>query len=96
MADGLFAYAPAARVMAEADMATAAQEYQYWADNYMDVLEYYKLDVDTLLPVHEPPMKQAEVIEYIRGGVKRARERCAEEQARGIPHIGCPVLTHRY
>lgn len=96
MADGLFAYAPTARVMAEADMATAAQEYQYWADNYMDVLEYYKLGVDTLLPVHEPPMKQAEVIEYIKAGVKRARERCVEEQARDIPHVGCPVLSRRY
>jgi glyoxylase-like metal-dependent hydrolase (beta-lactamase superfamily II) len=96
MADGLFAYAPEAKVMAEADIATAAQEYQYWADNYMDVLEYYKLDVQTLLPVHEPPMKQAEVIEYIKGGVQRARARCAEEEAKGNPHIGCPVLTRRY
>jgi glyoxylase-like metal-dependent hydrolase (beta-lactamase superfamily II) len=96
MGDGLFAYAPAAKVMAEADIATAARDYQYWADNYMDDLEYYKLDVDTLLPVHFPPMKQAEVIEFIKYGVKAGRERCIAETAKGNPHIGRPILTHRY
>jgi glyoxylase-like metal-dependent hydrolase (beta-lactamase superfamily II) len=96
MADGLFAYAPGAKVMAEADIATAARDYQPWADDYMDVIDHYKLDVETLLPVHFKPMKQAEVIEFIKGGVKRFRERCAEEEARGIPYVGCPVLTERY
>jgi glyoxylase-like metal-dependent hydrolase (beta-lactamase superfamily II) len=96
MADGLFAYAPAAKVMAEADIATAARDYQPWADDYMDVIDYYKLDVETLLPVHFPPMKQAEVIEFIKGGVQRFRERCAAEQARDTPYVGCPVITRRY
>ena len=96
MADGLFAYAPGAKVMAEADIATAAFDYQPWADDYMDVIDHYKLDVQTLLPVHFKPMKQAEVIEFIKGGVKRFRERCADEDARGIPYVGCPVLTRRY
>ena len=54
MADGLFAYAPAAKIMAEADIATAAHDYQYWADNFEDDLDHYKIDVDTLLPVHYP------------------------------------------
>jgi glyoxylase-like metal-dependent hydrolase (beta-lactamase superfamily II) len=96
MADGLFAYAPAAKVMAEADIATAARDYQPWADDYMDVIDHYKLDVETLLPVHFPPMKQADVIEFIKGGVQRFRERCAAEKARDIPYVGCPVLTRRY
>jgi glyoxylase-like metal-dependent hydrolase (beta-lactamase superfamily II) len=96
MADGLFAYAPAAKVMAEADIATAARDYQPWADNYMDVIEHYKLDVETLLPVHFKPMKQAEVIEFIKGGVQRFRERCAAEVAKGEAYQGCPVLTQRY
>jgi hypothetical protein len=96
MADGLFAYDPDAKVMAEADIATAAHDYQWWPDNYMDDLEYYGLQVETLLPVHFPPMKQAEVIEFIRYGVQAARERCAAELAHGNYHIGCPVLSHRY
>jgi glyoxylase-like metal-dependent hydrolase (beta-lactamase superfamily II) len=96
MADGLFAYAPGAKVMAEADIATAARDYQPWADNYMDVIDHYRLDVETLLPVHFPPMKQADVIEFIKGGVQRFRERCAIEQKKGTAYQGCPVLTHRY
>jgi hypothetical protein len=96
MADGLFAYAPAVKVMAEADIATAAHDYQYWADDFMDDLEYYKIDVDTLLPVHFPPMQKAEVIEFIKYGVAAARQNCAAELAKGVYHIGCPVLTRRY
>ena len=96
MADGLFAYAPATKIMAEADIATAAHDYQYWADNFMDDLDYYKIDVDTLLPVHFPPMNKAEVIEFIKEGVKAARENCAAQLAKGAYHIGCPVLTRRY
>ncbi len=96
MADGLFAYAPGAKVMAEADIATAARDYQPWADNYMDDIDYYKINVETLLPVHFPPMKQADVIEFIKGGVERFRARCAAEIARGVAYQGCPVLTKRY
>jgi hypothetical protein len=96
MADGLFAYVPSAKAIAEADIATAARDYQPWADNYMDDIEYYKLDVETLLPVHFRPMKQSEVIEFIKGGVQRFRERCAAEVARDTPYVGCPVITRRY
>jgi glyoxylase-like metal-dependent hydrolase (beta-lactamase superfamily II) len=96
MADAVFAYVPAAKVMVEADMATAALDYQFWADNYMDNIEYYKLDVETLSPVHMNIMKQAEVIEMVKGGVKRARERCASELAKGNYFPGCPVQSSRY
>jgi glyoxylase-like metal-dependent hydrolase (beta-lactamase superfamily II) len=84
MADGLFAYDPDAKVMAEADIATAAHDYQWWPQ------------VDTLLPVHFPPMQQAQVIDFIRYGVQAARERCAAELAKGNYHSGCPVRSHRY
>jgi glyoxylase-like metal-dependent hydrolase (beta-lactamase superfamily II) len=97
MADGLFAYVPSAKAFVEADLATAARTYQYWPDNFEDDIDYYKLDVDKLLPVHfGTPMSKAEAIEFIRGGVERARARCAEEVAKGNVHIGCPVISHRY
>jgi glyoxylase-like metal-dependent hydrolase (beta-lactamase superfamily II) len=96
MGEGLFAYDPDAKVMAEADIATAAHDYQWWPDNYMDNLDYYRLQVDTLLPVHFPPMKQAQVIQFIKEGVQSARERCAAELAKGNYLTGCPVLSHRY
>ena len=96
MADALFAYAPAQKVLAEGDIATAARDYQFWADNYMDNIEHYRLDVEMLSPVHMQPMTQAEVVELIRGGVVRARERCAAELAKGNYFPGCPVQSKRY
>ena len=96
MADAVFAYVPAAKLIVEGDIATAALDYQFWADNYMDNIEYYKLDVQTISPVHMNIMKQAEVIEMVKGGVKRARERCAAELAKGNYFAGCPVQSKRY
>ena len=52
MADAVFAYVPAAELIVEGDIARAALEYQFWADNYMDNIEYYKFDVETISPVH--------------------------------------------
>jgi glyoxylase-like metal-dependent hydrolase (beta-lactamase superfamily II) len=96
MADGLFAYAPAQKVLSDADVAFAAFDYQPWADDYMDDLAYYKLDVKEVLPVHFPPTTQEQTIEFIKGGVKRFRERCAADKDLGIPTFGCPVQTRRY
>jgi glyoxylase-like metal-dependent hydrolase (beta-lactamase superfamily II) len=96
MADAVFAYVPATKVWVEGDIATAAVDYQFWADNYMDNIEYYKLDVETISPVHMNIMKHAEVIEMLKAGVKRARERCAAEAAKGNYFAGCPVQTKRY
>jgi len=96
MADGLFAYAPAQKVLSDADVAFAARDYQPWADNYMDDIEYYKLDVREVLPIHFPPMTQQQTIDFIRAGVQGLRERCARQQTLEVPIPGCPVLTHRY
>jgi glyoxylase-like metal-dependent hydrolase (beta-lactamase superfamily II) len=96
MADAVFAHVPESKVIAEGDIATAAVDYQFWADNYMDNLEYYKLDVETISPVHMDIMKQAQVIEMVKGGVQRARERCAAELAKGNYFPGCPVQSKRY
>jgi glyoxylase-like metal-dependent hydrolase (beta-lactamase superfamily II) len=96
MADAVFAYVPAAKVMVEGDMATAAQEWQWWGDSYMDNIEHYKLDVEILSPVHMNVMKQADVIQMIRAGVERARTRCAQELAKGNYFAGCPVQSKRY
>jgi len=96
MADAVFAYIPSAKVMVEGDIATAARDYQFWPDNYMDNIEYYKLDVATLSSVHMGIMKQDEVIELIKFGVKGARERCASELAKGNYFPGCPIQTKRY
>lgn len=94
--DSVIAYVPAAKVLVEGDMATAAQEWQWWGDSYLDNIEHYKLDVETLSPVHMNIMKQPDVIDMIRGGVQRARARCDEELRKGNCFAGCPVVSRRF
>jgi hypothetical protein len=102
MADAVFAYAPAQKVAMEGDIATAAYDYQFWPDNFRDLIEYYKLDVEKDSPVHsvwrEHPnvLTMQEVDELIKGGTERARERCASELAKGNYFPGCPVWSKRY
>jgi hypothetical protein len=62
----------------------------------MNNIEYYKLDVETISPVHMNVMKQAEVIGMVKSGVKRARDRCAAELAKGNYFAGCAVQSKRY
>jgi glyoxylase-like metal-dependent hydrolase (beta-lactamase superfamily II) len=96
MADAVFAYVPAQKIMVEGDIGTAAVDYQFWGDSYMDNVEHYKLDVQTISPVHLDIMTHAQLIEMIRGGVQRARERCASELAKGNYFPGCPIQSSRY
>jgi phosphoribosyl 1,2-cyclic phosphodiesterase len=102
MADAVFAYAPAQKVVMEGDIATAAYDYQFWPDNFRDNLEYYKLDVEKLSPVHSVSREHPNVLtiqqveELIKGGTERARERCASELAKGNYFAGCPVWSKRY
>ncbi len=92
----IFAYAPQQKVLSEADMATAAFDYQWWGDNLFDVIDYYELDVETFSPVHFPIMNMEETVELVRGGVERARERCAAELGKGNYFAGCPVQSDRF
>jgi glyoxylase-like metal-dependent hydrolase (beta-lactamase superfamily II) len=96
MADAVFAYIPAAKTMIEGDIATAAVDYQFWPDDYQNLIEHYKLDVVTLSPVHMDIMKHADVIEMIKGGVQRARQRCADELAKNNYFPGCPIQSTRF
>lgn len=101
-ADCIFAYAPEQKVMIEGDVATAAFDYQFWPDSLMDTIEYYKLDVALISPVHsvwpEHPdtLTLAQAQELVKGGVERARARCASELAKGNYFPGCPIETNRY
>ncbi len=102
MADGVFAHAPAQKVIIEGDIATAAFDYQFWPDDLRDLIDYYKLDVQLDSPVHsistEHPgaLTMPQLDELIKGGTQRARERCASELAKGNWFPGCPVWSKRY
>ena len=52
MANGIFAYAPAARVVSEGDLVDESWDISFWANSYPDSVSYWKLHVDKDLPVH--------------------------------------------
>ena len=102
MADAVFAYAPAQKVIIEGDIATASYDYQFWPDNMRDLIDFYKLDPEKLSPVHAVSREHPDVLtmqqvdELVKGGTQRARERCAAELAKGNYFPGCPVWSKRY
>jgi hypothetical protein len=81
-------------------MATAAFDYQFWPDTYLDAIEYYKLDVAFLSPVHAvwtpDVLPEDKVLQLIKDGLQRARTRCAVELEKGNYFPGCPIQSKRY
>jgi glyoxylase-like metal-dependent hydrolase (beta-lactamase superfamily II) len=102
MAEGLVVFAPAQKVIMEADIATAGYDYQFWPDTFHDIIDYYKLDVQkdsplhSVLPEHPGVLTIEQVDELIKAGTARARERCAAELSKDNYFPGCPVQSKRY
>jgi|SRR5579871_81304 len=102
MADGVVAYAPAQKVIMEGDVATASSIWQFWPDNFRDIIDYYHLDVQLDSAVHAVnPGRRGiltiqQVDEHLKGGTERARKLCADQLAKGFYLAGCPVWSRRY
>jgi glyoxylase-like metal-dependent hydrolase (beta-lactamase superfamily II) len=102
MADVVFAYAPAEKVLIEGDMVTAAFDWQHWPDTFRDVIAYYHLDVQKISPVHSISREHPDVLtlgeaeELLKGGAERARQHCAAELAKGNYWPGCPIQSKYY
>jgi hypothetical protein len=91
LADGLMAYIPEHKMLIEADIATAADELQWWGDSWLKNIEYRKIDVERNVPVHMTPMTRDEVIKMVNGGVDRVKKFCAEWAGKGNYMAGCPA-----
>jgi len=96
MANAVFAYAPESRTFIEADLATPANQFSFWAEAYEDNLEHYGLEVAMVSPNHVArPMTHEETLDWIRQGVPNALARCAEHEALGRNLPGCPAFIYR-
>jgi hypothetical protein len=96
MANAVFAYAPESRTFIEADLATPANQFSFWAEAYEDNLEHYGLDVAMVSPNHVGrPMTHEETLAWIAEGVPRALARCDELARLGRPVPGCPPYIYR-
>jgi len=96
MANAVFAYAPESRTLIEADLATPANQFSFWAEAYEDNLAHYGLEVSMVSPNHvSRPMSHEETLQWIREGVPGALARCAayDELGRNLP--GCPPYIYR-
>jgi len=91
MADGVFAYIPEHKMMIEGDIATAAEDLQWWGDSWLDNIAYRKIDVQRNVPVHMTPMTRDEVIKMVNGGIERVKQFCADHVAKGDYFPGCPA-----
>ena len=90
MADAVFAYIPEHKIMIEGDIATAAEDLQWWGDSWLENIAYRKLDVQTNVPVHMDVMKYDDVIKMVRPGIRRVKEFCAQHLSKGNYFPGCP------
>jgi len=91
MAEAVFAYVPEHKMMIEGDIATAAEELQWWGDSWLDNIAYRKIDVQRNVPVHMTPMTRDEVEKMVKGGITRVKQFCADHVAKGDYFPGCPV-----
>jgi hypothetical protein len=91
MANGIFAYAPSARVVAEGDLVDEGWDIVWWGNSYPDSVKYWKLDVATDLPVHGNLHSWSEVMAYLRKQSKNAQDLCAHVEQSHLAMQGCPV-----
>jgi glyoxylase-like metal-dependent hydrolase (beta-lactamase superfamily II) len=91
MADAVFAYIPEHKAMVEGDIATAAEDLQWWGDSWLDNINYRKIDVQLNVPVHMDVMTREQVIKMVTPGIQRVKEFCAQHLAKGNYFQGCPA-----
>jgi Metallo-beta-lactamase superfamily len=93
MAEGLFAYVPAARLLVEGDFFDIGWELYWWQNTYADNITYRHLEVDTDVPVHGRVLPMTDVSQNIERQTNAAQDLCARMQSAGVFGPGCPVKT---
>src|SRR5215510_12009462 len=91
MADGIFAYAPAAGVVAEGDLVDEGWDIVWWGNSYPDSVNYWKLRVEKDLPVHGNIHTYTEVLEFLKKQTKKAQDLCDHVETSHLALQGCPV-----
>jgi glyoxylase-like metal-dependent hydrolase (beta-lactamase superfamily II) len=94
MADAVFAYIPEHKAMIEGDIATAAEDLQWWGDSWLNNINYRKIDVQLNVPVHMDVMTREQVIKMVTPGIQRVKEFCAQHLAQGNYFPGCPAQVN--
>jgi hypothetical protein len=93
MANAVFAYLPAARIMMEGDFGDAAWTWHWWASALAANIKAYGIDPRLNVAVHGPDggLSIEQTLANNRRQMEAAQKFCAEQQAAGVPVFGCPV-----
>ena len=93
MANAVFAYLPAARIMMEGDLGDAGWTWHWWASALAANIKAYGIDPRLNVAVHGPNggLSIEQTLANNRRQMEAAQKFCTEQQTAGIPVFGCPV-----
>ncbi|HEY8521294.1 MAG TPA: MBL fold metallo-hydrolase [Gammaproteobacteria bacterium] len=93
MANAVFAYLPAERIMMEGDLSDAGWTWHWWAGALAANIEAYGLDPVRNVAVHGPPggLPMEETLANVQRQAEAAQAFCAERARVGSFVLGCPV-----
>ena len=93
MANGVFAYLPAARIMMEGDFGDAEWTWHWWAGALAANLKAYGIAPALNVAVHGPAggLSIAKTLANNQAQSEAAQKFCSEQGSKGAPVFGCPV-----
>jgi len=93
MANAVFAYAPAARIMMEGDLGDAEWTWHWWANALNQNIRAYGINPRLNVAVHGPNggLSIEATLANNQRQLEAAQKFCAQQQAAGVPVFGCPV-----
>lgn len=93
MANAVFAYLPAARIMMEGDLGDAEWTWHWWASALNTNIKAYGIDPRLNVAVHGPNggLSIETTLANNQRQMEAAQKFCAQQQAAGVPVFGCPV-----
>jgi len=93
MADAVFAYLPAARIMMEGDFGDAEWTWHWWANVLNANIKAYGINPRLNVAVHGPNggLSIEATLANIQRQMQAAQKFCSQQQAAGVPVFGCPV-----
>jgi len=93
MAQAVFAYLPAARIMMEGDLGDAEWTWHWWANALQANIKAYGIDPKLNVAVHGPNggLSIETTLANNQRQLEAAKAFCAQQGASGVPVFGCPV-----
>lgn len=91
MANGIFAYVPGAKIVAQGDLVDEGWDIVWWGNSYPDSVKFWGLEVEKDLAVHGSIHTYTEAIDFLRKQTKNAQELCDHVERSHLAMQGCPV-----